>query len=293
VQRCFYTPCTTYQQQTYYEPVTTYRTSYYYEPVTSYRYSCYYDPCTCSYQQVAVPCTTQVLRSQCCPVQSWVARCCAVPVTTYQKSCYLEPHTTCCQTTVGALIPIGCSGTAPATAAPPVVTPGATPGVTPGVMPGATTNPPQIEQRSLTVPPPVINEQRQPTGGASLTPGQAPWQPNGAAPSGVTPSGLRPNSPPPPPVKLDRIVVGPDARVEGQVVRSDNTPRPNAQVLFVRADRQGDIRSTTANSAGRFNIDLAAGGWLVYLTNPDGTQAYHSRIDVTGAQPPQMVLTSR
>jgi len=32
--------------------------SYYYEPVTSYRYSSYYDSCSCSYTQVAVPQTS-------------------------------------------------------------------------------------------------------------------------------------------------------------------------------------------------------------------------------------------
>lgn len=293
VQRCFYQPVTTYQTQTYYEQVTTYKTSYYYEPVTSYRYSCYYDPCTCSYQQVAVPQVSHQLRAQSCPVQSWVQRCCSVPVTTYQKSCYLEPHTTCCQTTVGALIPMNGAAAAPAGVAVPQVQP--VPVNPPINMTPAPGGPNVGEQRSFsTPPPPLINEQRNgmpPANGTSLPPGS--WHPGGWQPGAGTPSLLRPSSPPPPPVKLDRIAVGADARVEGQVVRSDNTPRPNAQVLFVRADRQGAIQSATANSAGRFNISLSTGGWLVYLTNPDGTQAYHSRIDITGEAPPQIVLTSR
>ena len=287
VQRCFYQPVTVYQQQSYYEPVTTYRTSYYYEPVCSYRYACYYDPCTCTSRQVAIPQTSYVLRAQQCPVQSWVQRCCSVPVTTYQKSCYLEPHTTCCQTTVGALIPAPCNGCNGSGAPPAVMPPAMMPPVA-GPQPG----PGVTEQRSMTPPPPpVINEQRTPgINGTGYTP---QWQPN-SSPQLLKPlSPQSPQSPPPPAVKLDRIVVGPDARIEGQVVRSDNTPRANAQVLFVRADQQGVMQPVTANSVGRFQTNLSTGGWLVYLTNPDGTQAYHSRIEVTGEQGPQIVLTSR
>ena len=43
------------------------------------------------------------------------------------------------------------------------------------------------------------------------------------------------NAPAPPPVKLDRITVGPNSHVDGQVVRADNSPRPNAKVLFINA----------------------------------------------------------
>ncbi len=262
-QRCFYTPVTTYQTQTFYEPVTTYQTSYYYAPVTSYRYSCYYDPSTCSYQQVAVPTQAYELRAKSCPVQSWVQRCAAVPVTSYQKSCYLYPQTTCCTTTQGTPIPVGVP-----TAPPPLLTAPPPPG------PGVT------EQRSLTVPPPLIDEKRN---------GPMSWQPQIPTPNGQVPAWqpsvnppAQPVSPAPPPVKLDRIVVGPDSSVNGQVLRSDNSPRANAKVLFVRADRQGPIQTVSANSAGRFHVTLASGGWLVYLTNPDGSQAYHSRIDIGG-----------
>lgn len=267
VQRCYYQPVTTHQTQTYYEPVTTYRTSYYYEPVTSYRYSCYYDPCTCSYQQVATPTTSYQLRAQSCPVQSWVQRCASVPVTTYQKSCYLEPQTVCC--TPGA----------PVVAAPPVM----------GTVPQP---PPQVEQRS-TPPPPVINENRDGTGSPLFDKKYYPpnngtsWQPQGNPPiwqpSGSVPPAVRPiaPSPPPPPVKLDRIVFGPDSAVEGQIMRSDNSPRPNAKLLFVNANNGADRQRVTANTAGRFHVTLATGGWLVYVDNPDGTQTFNSRIEVT------------
>ena len=273
VQRCYYQPVTTYQTQSYYEPVTTYRTSYYYEPVTSYRYSMYYDPCTCSYQQVATPTTSYQLRAQNCPVQSWVQRCASVPVTSYQKSCYYEPQTTCCTPSVGA----------PVATAPPMMTP---------------PPPPNVEQRS-TPPPPQINEKRDgntfdrqyypPTNnGTSYTPPS--WQPSNFPPA------VRPITPSPsvPPVRLDRIVTGPDSTVEGQVVRSDNSPRPNARLLFVNATNGAERKRVIANSVGRFHVTLYTGSWLVYADNPDGTQSFHSRIEVT-PQPSQsrIMLVSR
>ncbi len=280
VQRCYYQPVTSYTTQTYYEPVTTYRTSYYYEPVTSYRYSCYYDPCSCSYQQVATPVTSYQLRAQNCPVQSWVQRCAQVPVTTYQKSCYWQPQTTCCQTTTGALIP--------ADGAVPMVAP--------------TNPPPNI---TPTNPPPSLNEQRTPGTG---TPGtgsplydksyypqpqpmgvpNAAWKPALGLPAFPTTAPV-----PPPPVKLDRIVVGPDATVEGQVVRSDNTPRPNAKVDFVSSQHPAARQSVTANSAGRFQVSLASGSWNVYLQGPDGATIFHSRIDVQDSQTARLTLVNR
>ncbi len=277
MQRCYYQPVTTYQTQSYYEAVTTYRTSYYYEPVTSYTYSCYYDPCSCSYQQVATPCTSYQLKAQQCPVQSWVQRCTQVPVTTYQKSCYWQPQTTCCQTTEGAPIPIPATG-------PPVVTQSA---------PVATQPPPNVydNRYSPQPPPPVINDQKTPYGNGTFDRYYPPKQTNFQAPLGIPPA-VKPIVPPPPAVKLDRIVVGPDAGVEGQIVRSDNTPRPNAKVMFVSADHLAPSRTVTANSAGRFQVTLASGGWLVYLDAPDGTQIYHSRIEVTPNQP-RITLVNR
>jgi hypothetical protein len=267
-QRCYYQPVTVYENRSYYEQVTSYRTNYYYEPVTTYRQSCYYDPCTCCYQQVTVPQCSYQLRAQSCPVTNWVQRCCQVPVTQYQKVCYWQPQTTCCQTTYGAPIPCAPNGVAPAQA--PIVNPG-----TPLV-------------------PPVIDQNRQPGGGPSdayripinNTPGTS-WRPSAAPPAAFP---TRNNNPPPPPVKLDRIVVGPDATVEGQVVRNDNAPRPNARVLFVSAQHGADRQTVTANTAGRFEVTLASGAWLVYLENPDGTTRYHSRIDIDGRQPARLTL---
>jgi hypothetical protein len=98
--------------------------------------------------------------------------------------------------------------------------------------------------------------------------------------------------PPPPPVKLDRIVVGPDSHIEGQVVRNDNSPRPNTRVLFVNA-ALGGRQSVVTNTMGRFDVNLPAGSWLIYLYGPDDIARYHSRIDV-GANPrAQVTLVNR
>ena len=290
VQRCYYQPVTTYETRTVQEQVTTYRTSYYYEPVTSYRYSCYYDPCTCSYQQVAVPSTSYMLRTQNCPVQSWVSRCVQVPVTTQQKVCYYQPQTTCCSTTSGA--PIYSASPPPSTPAPMPQPPPQAPSITP-IMP-------QTEQ------PPKIQESR-PSGNTmpkanmwdSLYPPieKAPVN-QGSIPGAYKQPQLNPStapptsSPPPPPVRMERIAVGPNSHVEGQVVRNDNSPRPNAKLLFVNAGT-GQRQTLLANSAGRFQIDLAPGSWHVYLHGADDIPVHHSRIDVNGAQTRQVNLVSR
>jgi hypothetical protein len=267
--RCYYQPITTYQTRTYYEPVTTYRTSYYYEPVCSYRYSCYFDPCSCSYQQVAVPTTSYQLRSQCCPVQSWVQRCCSVPVTSYQRCCYWEPQT-CCSTPVAA----PCAG-AVGVQAPAVGVP--------------SQPPPNVEDQRLVPRPPAVNEQR--NGGGTGSPNydryygpQDYMPPASYRQLPAAPGPARPANPvqPPPQVRPDRITSAPVTQLEGQVVRGDNAPRPNAQVRFVSANPRGPQLPVTANSAGRFRVTLASGSWLVYLDGPDGRPAFHSKIDVTG-----------
>lgn len=267
-QRCFYQPVTVMETRSYYEQVTTMQTSYFYQPVTTYRQSCYFDPTTCSYQQVTIPQCGYELRAKSCPVTSWVQRCAQVPVTTMQKTCYWQPQTTCCQTTTGALIPMG--GSVPQTQQPPLINPG---------------------QPSV---PPIIDQNRQPGAGNPTdayrfpTTGGSNWQP---APGQQTTIPTRSNNPAPPaPVKLDRIVVGPDATVEGQVVRSDNAPRPNARLLFVSAQHGADRQAVTANTAGRFSVNLASGGWLVYVQNPDGTTSYHSRIEIADAQPARLTI---
>jgi hypothetical protein len=261
------------ETRTVMEQVTTMQTSYYHEPVTTYRYSSYYNPCTCCYQQVAVPTVGYELRAKQCPVQSWVSRCVQVPVQEYQRVDYWQPQTTCCSTTVGAPI-MATPPPAPAQPLPPVVTPA-----------------PEI--------PPVIKGNTQGNGAKPMYDSYYPPQekapviqgaPSGFQPQLGVPTPAQPNSQPP--VKFDRIAVGPDSRVEGQIVRSDNSPKANAKVLFINAS-SGKRHTITANTAGRFQVDLPAGSWHVYLVNVDDTTIYQSRIDVNGAQNRQVTLVSR
>ncbi|MBY0522349.1 MAG: hypothetical protein K2R98_03085 [Gemmataceae bacterium] len=286
VQRSYYQPVTCYQTKTYYEPVTSYQTSYYYEPVTSYRYSCYYDPCTCSYQQVACPTTCYRLRSQTCASTSYLQRTCQVPVTSYRLSCYYEPVTTC--TTTPGCCASPCS--APAVAAPAVQAP---PAVSEGVAPAPA--------------PPGVSEQRNPpagngNGGSDVEkryypqPSNPPPMPpaNGTGYRPAAPAPAQPSSPPPV-VKLDRIVSLPAAggQVQGQVVQSNNAPRPGAKLVFVSAEKQAPQETVTADNTGRFNVKLSSGGWLVYMTGNDGKSLFHSKIDVRGEENRQVVLVSR
>jgi hypothetical protein len=293
VQRCYYQPVTCYQTKTYYEPVTTYRTSYYYEPVTSYRYSCYVDPCTGCTQQVACPTTCYQLRAQCCPVQSWVQRCCSVPVTTYQRCCYWEPQTCC--TTPPPCCPTNGNGVvqAPAVAVPSAPVVQEQQQFQPQPQPQLQTPPqPQFQ----TTPPPTIEERK--NGGAPginvypppNTPGASFRQPLPGNPVPVRP--VSPN--PTPAVRPDRIASAPAAQVEGQVVRMDRTPRGGARLTFISAQRQQlPMQAVTANAAGQFQVNLASGGWLVYVTGPDGRQTFHSRIEVNGAQPAPLTVVTR
>ncbi|MSQ96328.1 MAG: carboxypeptidase regulatory-like domain-containing protein [Gemmataceae bacterium] len=276
IQRSYYQPVTTYETREVKELVTTQRTSYYYAPVTSYRYSSYYDPCTCNYTQVAVPTTAYELRAQSCPVQNWVSRCVQVPVQGYQKVDYWQPQTTCCTTTLGT--PIIGSG-------PPPQMPPAAP---------IKDGPPEIRGTQGAAGPktspweqyyPPIEKAPE----IRSTPGTS-FQPKLGFPIPV--QNNQPATTPQPPVKLDRIAVGPDSRVEGQVTRSDSSPKPNAKLLFVNAS-SGQRQSINANTAGRFEIDLPTGSWHVYLHGADDLPIYHSRVDVSGAQFRQVNLVSR
>ena len=285
VQRSYYQPVTTYETKTVMEQVTSTRTSYYYEPVTSYRYSSYYDPCTGCSQQVAVPTTSYQLKAQSCPVQSWVSRCVQVPVQGYQKVDYWQPQTTCCSTTLGTPV-IG--------TAPPAVMPQA-----PIQAPIQSEQPPSISGSKssgtgMTKPtmwdqyyPPIDKapEIRNSTSGSS-------FQPQLGVPVPVQTNSPQQPAQPQPPVRLNQIAVGPDSRVEGQVARSDSSPKANAKVLFINAST-GKRQTIFTNTAGRFQTELPAGSWHVYLHGADDLPIYHSRLDVNGAQSRLVNLVSR
>ncbi|MCI0457134.1 MAG: carboxypeptidase-like regulatory domain-containing protein, partial [Gemmataceae bacterium] len=226
-----------------------------------YRYSCYFDPCTCSYQKVACPVTAYQLRAQCCPVQSWVQRCCSVPVTTYQRCSYWEPQTCCTDPcSNGCAVPNGGAAVVP---------------------------PPPVGVQPSTPPPPIIDENLRKSGNGA-PPTQQFYGPGNAAPGSrqPLPNGVAPFKPasPAPAARPERIAAL-DARVQGQVVNTTNSPLAGARVLFISANREAPNQTVTAGSGGRFQVNLPAGGWLVYVTGADGRHTFHSRIDVDGRQP--------
>ena len=61
----------------------------------------------------------------------------------------------------------------------------------------------------------------------------------------------------------------------------------------VAGDRLAPRQVVSANSAGRFYVTLAAGGWMVFINGPEGTPVFHSRIEIGDRQAPQVTLVSR
>jgi hypothetical protein len=235
---------------------------------------------------VQTPVTSFRLRSQCCPVTSYLQRTVLQPVTSYQIAYYFEPQTTCCQTTIGAPIAALPPG---ATAVP--VAPAAVP-AGPAAVPA---NPPTVgeqRQQPLAVPP-GVSEQREPAPSGSESqryPAPASQQQTPRAPEGAT---FRPTPSYPPSVRLDRIVSASGTSVQGQVVSEDRQPLANAQLLFVHADKMNTRESATADAAGKFQVTLESGSWLVYTRNNDGKTEFRKKIEVGAEAPSELRLVSR
>lgn len=252
-QRCYYQPYTAYRQQTVMEPVTTYRTSYYWEPVTTYKYTSYYDPCTGCCQKVCTPCTSYQLRSQCNAVQSYVQRCQMVPYTAYRQSCYMEP--------VVNYAPPACP--TPNYAAP-------APGPTPGI-----SEPPLINGNGSGRPQPGVSEDK------TLPPQNLPNNRNRTLPGNDS-------------LRIDRITSNSNGRLQGTVVADDRiTPKGNARIFFTNTAKKGEEYSVQADPTGRFNVELPAGDWTLYLNGSDGKAVFHSQITVRNNDQRLVTVVSR
>src|SRR5262245_30931234 len=210
VQRCYYQPCTEYVRKTYYEPCTKKVTTYYYEPVTEYKYTTYYDPCTGCPQRVCTPQTSYKLRSQCNAVTSYVERCAMVPVTTLKPVTYQQP-------VVSYYYPPQPAGSS-SSLFPPVV---------PRVGP-------QVDEFHSN-PPSVVPERIPPT--------DVPTTPGGTAnPRPGSNVKLRPEKT----VSRSSVVT-----VRGEVTLADQlTPRGNAKLVFVNADKPDQKEYVNANAYG-------------------------------------------
>jgi hypothetical protein len=77
------------------------------------------------------------------------------------------------------------------------------------------------------------------------------------------------------------------------VVRNDNIPRANAKIMFVSSTQTQAQQTVTADTAGRFQANLAAGSWNVYLQGSDGNPTFYTRIDVNETQPGRITLVNR
>lgn len=243
VQRSYYQPVTEYVRKSYYEPVTKKVTSYYYEPVTEYKYSTYYDPCTGCPQKVCSPTTSYRLRSQCNSVTSYVERCAMVPVTSLKQVNYQQP-------VVSYYYPPAPTGASyyplPPVAAPTGPTVEQFRENTPNVLPksGSDTNLPPTEL---------------PTGPSMSNP-----KPGSAK--------IRPEKT----VSRSSVV-----SVRGEVVQNDLlTPRANAKLVFMNADKPEQKEYATANGFGEFDVRLPAGEWYLYVGNEAGKAAYHKKISL-------------
>jgi hypothetical protein len=215
------------------------------------------------------------MRSQCNAVVNYVARVSYRPVTSYRQSCYMEAVQvpacpTACPTCPGPA-PVAAAVVVPPAVAPATVTP-APPLNLPAEQPAS---PGLSEQRSL--PPAGVNEQRQ------------EYYP--PLPPASRRSVPQPTVPVYKPERVaSRTLSG--ATVNGQVVMNNgNTPRPGAQLVFLNSARQ-DVR-TTADAAGRFQVNLASGNWYVYVTDPSGGLAYHNQLTVNPGDAGPLTVVSR
>jgi hypothetical protein len=86
--------------------------------------------------------------------------------------------------------------------------------------------------------------------------------------------------------------MGPDARVQGQVVYADRSPKSGAKLMFVGL-QGGQSLVATANTAGRFSVPLPAGNWNVYVYGADDLPAYTTQVSVVGGTQPAFALVRR
>jgi hypothetical protein len=97
----------------------------------------------------------------------------------------------------------------------------------------------------------------------------------------------------PPRAKLEGIVVGPAAEVQGRVVSRDNRPRAGTVVVFVSPSQRGREHPVTANRVGKFRVALASGEWLVYVKDADAKPVLNSHFTVRDNETRNLTLVSR
>ena len=242
VQRCYYQPVTEYVRKTYYEPVTRNYTSYYYEPVTQYRYSTYYDPCTGCPQKVCTP-VHLVPASVAVQFGDQLRRALRDGAGDY--------------TSAGDVSAAGGQLLLPAATHQQFL---ATFRRSP--------TPARHEWMNFAANPPSVA----PGGSDTIVPQQLPTGPGTSYPRPGTNTKLRP----------DKTASRTSAvTVRGEVVLADQlTPRPNAKLVFMNADRPEQKEYVTANAYGEFDVRLPAGNWYLYLGGDNGRATYHKKLSL-------------
>jgi len=128
--------------------------------------------------------------------------------------------------------------------------------------------PPRVDE--IRADPPSV----MPPGGGSdtLPPMNLPTQPGMSNPKPGTNTKLRPDK------TASRSSV---VSVRGEVVQTDQlTPRANAKLVFMNADKPEQKEYVTANAFGEFDLRLPAGDWYLYLGGDNGKATYHTKISL-------------
>jgi hypothetical protein len=160
--------------------------------------------------------------------------------------------------------------------------------------PAVPAGPPTVgeqRQQPLAVPP-GVSEQREaaPSGTESQRYPAPASQPLPRVPEGST---FRAAPVYPPSVRLDRIVSASSTNLQGEIVSEDSKPIANVQLLFVPTDKDNTRESATADAAGKFQVALEPGTWLVYTVSSDGKSDFRRKIEVGANQPGEVRLVSR
>jgi hypothetical protein len=232
-----------YVQRCYYQPVTEYVQKSYYEPVKKNVTSYYYEPVTeYRYSTYYDPCTG-CPQKVCTPTTSYKLRSQCNSVTSYVLRTCTVPVTslkpvTYQQPVVSYYYPPSVSGAAPAI-------PPASPSVD-----ELRSNPPSVmpNNSSDMIPPTQIPTQSYPKSNVKLRPEKTV-----SRSSAVT--------------------------VRGEVTMPDQlTPRTNAKLVFVNAEKLDQKVYVNANGFGEFDVQLAAGKWYMYIGGDNGKATYHKQL---------------
>jgi hypothetical protein len=84
------------------------------------------------------------------------------------------------------------------------------------------------------------------------------------------------------------------ASLSVEVVKNDQaTPRPGTKVIFLNAKDATVRQEVTTDEFGKFDVQLPAGEWYVYLGTGTGKAVFHKTLTVAATDVRDMMLVSR